>query len=162
MAMLFQLELAGQTSTLAIANRYFYVLEDGSFLPIRVWPAWCEHCEKFTPAEQIFPIAEEARELCDVEYFAEHPGLIPPDRHTPIRQIPELRLRNRWRAQRVSSEKCLACGSTQVTMIWPGLEVDIPGRGKCVASFRGWADMSGPPDLYYSPEGDRLEFSLDR
>jgi hypothetical protein len=156
MAMLFHFDLAGQTSTLAMTNRHFYVLEDGSLLPIRVWPAWCERCEKFTPAERIGSAAEEDRELSEVEYFMERPGLIPPDRDLPIRQLPELRVRKSWRAQRVSPEKCLICGSTQVTLIDPGREVDIPGRGRCVASFRGWADMSSPPDEYYSPEGDRL------
>ena len=159
MATLFGFQLAGQTHHLAIANQHFYVLEDGRLLPVRVWPAWCEHCQKFTAAEQIFPAAEEARELSDVEYFAQRPGLIPPDRHVPIRQLPELRLRKSWRDQRRSPAKCLACGSVDITSICPGPDVDIPGRGKCVAHFRGWADVtSGPPDAYYNTEGDPVPY----
>lgn len=162
MATLFEFTLAGQTHGLAIANRRFYVLEDGSLLPIRVWPAWCERCQTFTAAEQILPVGEEAKELSEVEYFADRPGLIPPDRRVPIGRLPELRLRRRWREKRLSPAKCLACGSANIIPIWPGSEVEIPARGDCVARFLGWADMSGPPDEYYSPEGDRVAYTSDQ
>src|SRR5687767_5225509 len=108
---LFQFDFAGQTYGLSIANRHFYVLEGGQLLPIRVWPAWCERCQKFTASEPIFPIAEEAKELSEFEHFAERPGLIPPDRRVPLWQLPELRLRNTWREARRSPAKCLGCGS---------------------------------------------------
>jgi hypothetical protein len=157
MAAVYQFELAGQTYGLAIRNRHFYVLDDGQLLPVRVWPAWCERCRTFTLAEQIFPVAEEAKELKEVEYFAERPGLIPPDRFIPVRQLPELRVRMLWRAERRSLAKCLACGCSDITPIWPDPEVEIPGRGKCVASFRGWMDMPNRPDEYYSPEGERVD-----
>jgi hypothetical protein len=162
MGTLFQFDLAGRTYGLAIANRHSYVLEGGRVLPIRVWPAWCERCRKFTAAEQILPIADEAKELGEVEYFAERPGLIPPDRRVPVWQLPELRLRKTWRATRRSPAKCLGCGSVDITSIWPGPEVDVPGRGKCVVRFRGLAALSGPPGEYYSAEGDRVPLSPAR
>ncbi len=158
MARLFQFELAGQTIGLAIARDYFYVLEDGSLLPIRHWPAWCERCKKFRVAEQIFSFDQEAKELAEVEYFAEHPGFIPPDRIIPVSSLAELRARARWRSQRTSPPKCLICGSTTITSIWPGPKVEIPGRGKCEGHFLGWGDMYSKPDVYYSPEGDRMAF----
>ena len=86
MATLYEFDLAGRTYTLVIANRHFYVLEDGRLLPVRVWPAWCECCQKFTAGEQILPIAEETQELSEAEYFAERPGHIPPDRRVPVGQ----------------------------------------------------------------------------
>jgi hypothetical protein len=158
MGLLFEFNFADQTYGFAIANSHFYVLEDRSLLPVRVWPAWCERCLMFMAAEQIFPVAEEAKELNEIEYFAKRPGLIPPDRHFPIRHLPELRLRKKWRASRRSPAKCLVCGSTQITSTWPGPEVEIPGRGKCVGGFRAFADMWGPPDAYYDPEGNRVAY----
>jgi hypothetical protein len=162
MAMLFQFNLDGQTYGLSTAKRHFYVLDDGSLLPVRVWPAWCERCRTFTASEQIFPIADELNELKEVEYFAERPGLIPPDRRFSIGELPNLRLRKNWRDKRRSTPKCLDCGSVDITSIWPGPEVDIPGRGKCVARFIGWGDVSGPPNAYYSPEGEIVQFQPAR
>lgn len=156
MAILFEFDLAGEMYRLAIADRHFYVLDDGSVLPIRTWPAWCERCQKFTAAEQIFAIAEEARQLNEVEYFATHPGFIPTDRHVPISQLPDLRMRNSWREKRVSPAKCLTCGSTRITSIWPGPEVEIPDRGMCLMRIVGRGDIVGPANEYYGPEGDRL------
>ena len=163
MAYSYDFDLAGQTYRLWIANRHFYVLEASGVLPIRTWPAWCEHCQKFTAAELMLPITEEAKELSEIEYFAERPGLIPPDRYVPIRQLPELRLWKTWRETRRSPAKCLSCGSMDITSIWPVPDVEIPGRGKCVGRFTGWAEVSGgPPDGYYSPEGDPVRFTLAR
>ena len=162
MATLFHFDLAGQSYDLAISGRRFYVLEGGRLLPVRVWPAWCEQCRTFTEAEQIFPAADEAKELSEVEHFANCPGHIPPDRRVFVWQLPELRLRKEWRGTRRSPAKCLDCGSVNITSIWPGPDVDIPGRGKCVGRFGGWADMSGPPARYYGAEGDRMAVTPDR
>lgn len=158
MATLFEFDLGGQTYKLAIANNNFYVLDGLRLLPVRVWPAWCEGCQKFTASEQISSIEEEAKTLREVELFAERPGLIPPDRHVSIRQLPNLRRRMQWRKQRRSPARCLECASTEITPIRPGPEVYIAGRGKCVARCRGWADMSGPTNAYYDSEGERRAF----
>lgn len=161
MASIFKFKLDGKSYSLWICAtpKRSYVLEDGNLLPVSLWPAWCEGCQKFVPGEQIFPIEEEDKRLDELEYFAQHPGHIPPDRYVDIKSLPELRVRKRWRQKRVSPAKCLICGSTSITSIWPEPEIDIPGHGRCVGGPVGFADVSSePPDVdeFFNPEGDRI------
>lgn len=156
MATKFHFELAGRQHSLIIADQYFYVLEGNITLPILAWPAWCGACRRFRVAERVPTIAELGEELRELEYFAKCPGHIPPDRHVAIWKLPELRVRLPWRAGRVAPAKCLTCGSTAVTSIWPGPEVEIPGQGICIASFDGWLDTGYSADHYFTPEGDPM------
>lgn len=160
MASIFEFQLQGKTYSLMIfyaEPEHFYVLEDGSLLPVSVRPAWCESCQKFVPGEQIFPIEEEDTRLEELEYFAEHPGHIPSDRDVSLRNLPERRVRRKWRHKRTSPAKCLVCGSASITLIWPGSEVEIPGRGKCAGGFSGFADAyNGGRKELFTPEGERV------
>lgn len=156
MATRFLFELAGQQHSLSIVGNYFYVLGNGITLPILVWPAWCEACRRFRAAERVPTIAELGEELRELEYFARCSGHIPPDQHVAVWKLPELRVRLPWRAGRVAPAKCLTCGSTAITSIWPGPEVEIPGQGICTAGFDGWLDAVYVADHYFTPEGDPI------
>lgn len=162
MASVFEFQLEEKTYSLMIFYadpEHFYVLEDGSLLPVSVWPAWCESCQKFVAGELIHSIEDEDKELEELEYFAKHPGHIPPDRQVDLGNLPELRVRQIWRKKRTSPAKCMACGSESITSIRPEPEIEIPGRGKCVGRFGGWVDASsagGPHKKLYTPGGDRI------
>lgn len=161
MAALFEFELQGKSYSLMIFYadpEHFYVLEDGSLLPVSVRPAWCEACEKFVAGEHIRSMEEEERELEELEYFAQHPGHIPPDRHVNFQKLPGLRERKKWRRKRTSPAKCLVCGSASIKSIPPESEVEIPGRGKCAGGFRAFADAccDGEHRKLFTPEGDRV------
>lgn len=164
MASIFEFQLQGKSYSLMIfyaEPEHFYVLEDGSLLLVSVRPAWCESCQKFVAGEHIRSIEEEEKELAELEYFAQHPGHIPPDRGVRLRNLPELRERRKWRPNRRSPARCLVCGSASITSIWLGSEIEIPGGGKCVGRFSGFADASragGPRKELFTPEGDRIPF----
>lgn len=164
MATRWQFELAGALYRLTMKTPRAYVLDDGSRLPVIAWPAWCERCRQVTEAEHILSAAEEAKEvdeaenlLVHAEDFRIHHRPVPREGRLAYQSMPELRARRRWLAARRSPPKCLECGSVDVVSIWPGPEVEIPGRGTCVGRFVGFIDLSPqPPAEYYGVEGNRL------
>lgn len=166
MASIFEFQLEGKSYSVMLffaEPEHFYVLDDGSLLPISVWPAWCESCQRCVAGERILSIEEEDKQLEEFEYFAQHPGHIPPDRSVSLWNLPELRVRKKWRRSRTSPAKCLVCGSAFIISTCPNLEAEIPGRGKCVGHFSGWADAcrdGGPSKELFTPEGDRISSKL--
>lgn len=161
MATRFEFNIGDETSALLINTRHFYLLPGGDLLQMQTWPAWCEGCEAFVEAEN-FPTTDElGGQIREAEYFAEWPGLIPLDSASRIRymirNITDSRSRLEWRSTRVSPAKCLDCGSSDLRAIELDRQFDIPGRGRCVACFRGWVDaVTDLPDRYYSREGIRI------
>lgn len=97
MALIYEFQLQAKSYSLWLfSGEDFYVLEDGSLLSVRVWPAWCESCRKFVAGELIHSIEDENKELEELEYFAKIPGHIPPDRQVGLGGLPELRVRQKW------------------------------------------------------------------
>jgi hypothetical protein len=151
----FQIEsAAGGRYGVALGEDY-YLLSGGERLSVRARPAWCGACGRFVEAEWVRPYEEMARDLRELEYFAERPGLIPEDRPGlawAIRGLEEERLRLRWRGSRIGPGRCLECGSAELVLFSDEGEADVPGVGRC----RGrWIRFSGTgaPVRYFSPEG---------
>lgn len=120
-----------------------YRLPDNSLLGIEQQAAWCEECGSFGSAE-IIPSLEDLKTRIQ-ELQTPTPKLLFIYRtQDSIRDtIAELHTRLRWRADRRSPARCLACGSTAITPVQFGEDRSCVVNGKLLTETeQGFADTA--------------------
>lgn len=110
-----------------------YHLEGGVILPVRDELAWCPVENQLVRAEELYSIAELAKELtacealADVEVEDEVTGLLITREHR-TKRIEEARTALDWRRRRNSPGRCLSCGTISIAPLWRD---DAPGHPGC-------------------------------
>jgi hypothetical protein len=138
----------------------------GGQIEVETTPGWCRRCGRWRHVELIETVAEIDQKLADLrnprsklyqlyarDYLEECKDLGPT---FCAGVIAELKLRRRWREERVTPPKCIECGSTDIVVLpinevvsnpaGPGT-VEVRIRGMCSTDFNEW---------FFTPEGDRI------
>lgn len=110
----------------------YYRLSDGADIPLILQPVWCNTCNDLRSAERLAELARLQEVLADLE----SKGLSKHERETAelLQQTPESyfaeRVRKwqaavRWRLERKSQPRCLACESTNLRLLAPDIEQSL-------------------------------------
>jgi len=130
-----------------------YRLHDKSLLAIEQEAAWCEGCRRFGSAEVIPSIEELKARVQELQTPTQKLLFIYRTQEAIRGAIAELHTRLRWRADRKSSARCLACGSTAITPVRFGEDRTCVVNGKRLTeSGQGFADTADWI-AEYTPEG---------
>ena len=156
----------GRAALFAGTRGNYYDLGDGKRIDVETTPVWCHRCGGIRHGESIEPVGEIDQQLADLrnprsklyqlyaqDYLEECKDLGP---HFCRGLIEALRLRRRWRENRVSPPKCIHCGSTDLVVFPINQPVPHPAgqgsievriTGMCSTYFNEW---------FFTPEGDRI------
>jgi hypothetical protein len=135
----------------------YYVLDDGSRLPVSQTECYCPVCQRIDIAEHLETVADLELRLRQISVTGTKERKIAEFFRSVSDQLDELRKRIDWRSTRRSSAKCLHCGSTEISLLPDSREFIHPANGaRMKVTCCGFMSTS-EWHATYTAEGDLIE-----